>query len=512
MNKVITPLKVGIISAIIIAALFIFVSDLSKGKYNSRNSYMVSAVFDDTTGLVLKTKVVIAGVKVGGIEDIRLEGARARVILRIDNRVKLYKNASITKRSTSILGDYYIEISPGSSDFPELKDGDEIENVIKPVKIEDIFGSLNVITQDIREVTRSLAEVFGSKEGKGSMQDIVNETHKISKQVSELLMQNTESLRQIMTNIEEVSRNLRVISTGTQEDIIEAIKNIKELTKDTKALVNNVQGIIGKREGDLVEGVSDFKKILQKLDRSLTNIEKVTESIEKGEGTAGRLLKDDRIAKSLEETADGISEYVQQISRLQININIRDEYSFLQRVSKSFFAVKLQPKEDKFYLIELIDDPRGDVVQSYTSIKHKTGDSFEEVERQETINSPPNKLKLSLEFAKRFDFLTLRIGLIESTGGSGFDIDLFQQRLKFKTDIFELAFPGKNPRMRITAMIALNDYIYISTGVDDIFNYKEGYPNMSRDYFIGGGIQFNDDDLKSLFSVFPSSTITSTKK
>ncbi len=507
MSKFITPIKVGIISAIIIVLLFIFVGDLSKDQYNQSNSYQVSALFDDTTGLVLKTKVVIAGVKVGAIQDIRLEGAAARVIIRIDKRVKLYKNCSITKRSTSILGDYYIDINPGTNNFPELRDGDEIENVIRPVKIEDIFGSLNVITQDIREVTKALSEVFGSKEGKGSMQDIVSETQKISKQVSELLMQNSESLRQIMSNIEEVSKNLRVISTGSQSDILEAIKNIKDLTKDTRALVNNVQGIIGKREGELAEGVSDFKKIMQKLDKSLSSIEKVTESIEKGEGTAGRLLKDDKIAKSLEETADGISDYVQQLSRLQININIRDEYSFLQKVSKSFFEVKLQPKEDKFYLLELIDDPRGDVVQSYTSIKRKTGDSFEEVERQETVNNPPNKLKLSLEFAKKFDFITLRIGIIESTGGSGIDIDLFRQRLKFKTDIFELAFPGKNPRMRITAMIALNDYIFVSTGVDDIFNYNKDYPNMSRDYFLGGGIQFNDDDLKSLFSILPTSSI-----
>ncbi|MCX7943274.1 MAG: MlaD family protein [Deltaproteobacteria bacterium] len=507
MSNLITPLKVGIISAIIIVLIIIFIGDVSKSKYHSENSYQLSALFDDTTGLVDKTKVVIAGVNIGTISKIELEGNKARVYLRIDNKVRLYENATITKRSTSILGDYYLEINTGTPDFAQLRDGDEIKNVIKPVKIEDVFGSLNVITQDIREVTRALAEVFGSKEGKGSMQDIVNETQRISKQVSELLMQNTESLRHIMSNIEEVSKNLKIISSGSQEDIIAAIKNIRELTKDTRALVNNVQTIIGRREGELAEGVSDFRKILQKLDKSLTNIEKVTDSIEKGEGTLGKVLKDEKIAKSIEETADGISDYVQQLSRLQVNINIRDEYSFLQKVSKTFFALRLQPKEDKFYLIELIDDPRGDVVQSYTSIKRKVGNTYEEVERQETINSPPNKLKLSLEFAKKFDFITLRIGLIESTGGSGIDIDLFQQRLKFKTDIFELAFPGKNPRMRITAMIALNDYIFISTGVDDILNYKEGYPNMSRDYFLGGGIQFNDDDLKSLFSVMPTSAI-----
>lgn len=500
-------MKIGLISAIIIALIIFFVSDISKSRYNSSNSYLLSAILDDTTGIVLKTKVVIAGVQIGNINGISLEGRQARLTLRIDNRVKIYSNATITKRASSILGDYYIEINPGTPDFPLLKENEEITRVIRPVKVEDIFESLNVITQDIRLVTRSLSEVFGSKEGRGSMQDIVNETQKISQQVSALLMQNAESLHQIMSNIEEVSKNLRIISSGSQVDIIEAIKNIKDLTHDTKLLVKNVQDIVGKKEGELSEGVTDFKKIMQQLNRSLSNIEKVTESIEKGEGMVGKLVKDDRIANSLQETAEGISEYIQQISQLQINVNIRNEYSYYQRVSKSFFSVKLQPKEDKFYLIELIDDPRGDVVQSYTSIKRKSGDSYEEVERQERIDNPPNKLKLSLEFAKRFDFLTLRLGIIESTGGGGMDIDMFHQRLKLKSDIFELAFPGKNPRLRITAMIALNDYIYVSTGVDDIFNYSKDYPNMSRDYFFGGGIQFNDDDLKSLFSILPTSSI-----
>ncbi len=181
MSRLITPLKVGVISALIIVLIVIFIGDISKSRYNKDNSYQLSALFDDTTGLVDKTKVVIAGVNIGAISKIELEGNAARVFIRIDRKIRLFQNASITKRFTSILGDYYLEINPGTSDQTALKDGDEIKNVIKPVKIEDVFGSLNIITQDIREVTKSLAEVFGSKEGKGSMQDIVNETQKISK-------------------------------------------------------------------------------------------------------------------------------------------------------------------------------------------------------------------------------------------------------------------------------------------------------------------------------------------
>lgn len=96
----------------------------------------------------------------------------------------------------------------------------------------------------------------------------------------------------------------------------------------------------------------------------------------------------------------------------------------------------------------------------------------------------------------RFYFLALRGGLIESTGGGGLDLFFWKDRLKFHVDLFEFTLDAA-PRLRLYASLHLFRFFTIAAGVDDVFNDK------TRDYFVGGGLRFSDDDIKFLLSFLP---------
>jgi phospholipid/cholesterol/gamma-HCH transport system substrate-binding protein len=104
-------------------------------------------------------------------------------------------------------------------------------------------------------------------------------------------------------------------------------------------------------------------------------------------------------------------------------------------------------------------------------------------------------------FAKRFYWLGLRFGIIEGTGGLGMNWWFFNDDLEFRFDIFQFGSNefGEEALPRLKAMVTyrptwLANHLYLAAGGDDFLN------SSTFDYFFGGGIHFDDEDLKAIFT------------
>jgi len=78
--------------------------------------YRVVANFDNVSGLAKGAPVEVAGVQVGRVEAIRLTpGDRAKVTLRLEPGLQLHDDAIASIRTKGIIGDKFIQLSPGNS-------------------------------------------------------------------------------------------------------------------------------------------------------------------------------------------------------------------------------------------------------------------------------------------------------------------------------------------------------------------------------------------------------------
>src|SRR5262249_5446498 len=115
------------------------------------------------------------------------------------------------------------------------------------------------------------------------------------------------------------------------------------------------------------------------------------------------------------------------------------------------------------------------------------------------------------------DWLTLRYGIKESTGGIGADFQppWWGSHLNFSADIFDATF-DRYPRVKLTAAYELFHHIYVLGGVDELLNKphtlqigngtSDGAVQFStfrfgRDFFAGAMLKFNDEDLSALLTV-----------
>ncbi|HHT9137457.1 MAG TPA: outer membrane lipid asymmetry maintenance protein MlaD [Candidatus Wunengus sp. YC60] len=112
------------------------------GKINliGNHHYPVNAVFSSVKGLKKDTVVEISGVEVGKVEDIKLIDYQAVVTLLIQDDIKLQEDAIASIRTKGLLGEKYVEITPGGSDTL-IKPGDSLHQTEPPIDIEKLIGN-----------------------------------------------------------------------------------------------------------------------------------------------------------------------------------------------------------------------------------------------------------------------------------------------------------------------------------------------------------------------------------
>ena len=114
---------------------------LGKMEVLGNNGYTVYARFTSIAGLRAGADIEIAGVRVGRVAAISLDQTRdmALVSLHVNNGVELYDDALASVRTSGLIGDKYILMSPGGSGEP-LKDGDEVSDTESALDLESMIG------------------------------------------------------------------------------------------------------------------------------------------------------------------------------------------------------------------------------------------------------------------------------------------------------------------------------------------------------------------------------------
>ena len=507
MRKLFTPLRVGILVLFASGMLFVLLNFVKKGGMSKDESLTVFGVFKDASGLGRRSRVQIAGIPVGEISDIELVGNRAKVWLKIRRDIGIHADATLKKRSESLLGDYMLDLYPGTDRETLLKDGDEIRIVVDTTGIDQVVDQASKIASDVQEVTATLRRVLGGEKGTQSLEALVNNLVSASEGLDKAIKDNSAQLNRIVDNVEAISSDVRGITGKEKQNVSLIIENVEKVSEDAREIARALREATGgKAEGgeDKTEA-NTIKEALAKLDRNLSNLEEITRNLKEGKGTAGELLSDERLGKKVAETVEDLSDYANRLTRLQTEVGIRSEYLFAQGAGKNIITLRLIPKPDKFYLIEAVDDPRGQVDEVLVQNNPPTtGQPTTQVQR-----TTKDAFKFTAQVAKRYYFATLRMGVMESTGGVGADFNFFDDQLQLKLDAFNFSVQAlAYPRLRATARANLFDHVVVTAGMDDILNrqVRDGFTNrllLGRDFFVGGGIYFNDDDLKAILPVVP---------
>ncbi|MDA8123319.1 MAG: MlaD family protein [Deltaproteobacteria bacterium] len=497
--------KVGIFVVLGLVVLTYFTFRVSKWGGIGEKGYKLSVDFENASGLEPKANVKMAGVPVGKVEEIQLVGNRARLVLRVNEGIRIPVDSVASVQTQGLLGEKYVEILPGKQADQMLPSGGRIANTVAPVNLDEMIRKLSLIADDVKRFTDSLAGSIGTEEGKRSVTEILRNVREASAVLRNVTAGNEDRLNRILANIDTLSADLKDISSSNKEDLRATIANLRSfsqtlkeqtpgLAKKLEAMGDQVSGVIGENRENIKESISNLKSASAKLDNTLLAAEKVFAKIERGEGTLGKLVNDNTAHTSLTDTLDGINRYVRKTEALKTFLDYRLEYQTEPSEYKHYVNLRLQPSADKYYLIGVVDDPLGKLSATDTTT---VTDGVTTKTQSDTYS---NKLKFSAQVAKRFSGLTLRGGVMESTGGVGADYEILKDRLTVGVDAFDFTRKGNQPpHLKAFGNYDIVKNLFITGGVDDILNDEKSL----RTFFLGFGIKFEDEDLKTVLGAVP---------
>jgi len=367
------------------------------------------------------------------------------------------------------LGDKYIEILPGR-DPGTLEDGAQIPQEEGTADLDALINRFGAIADDVKAVTASLRNVLASTEGEQSLKDIVAHFRSVAENLDHILSENREGLKNTVANAEEFTRALR------------------EEGPKLVATLNRIADRLDRGDGTLGKLLTD-DAAYQKLDDALASLNTVSKNLEEGKGTLGKLINDDEAYAKLNTALTGLSGTLNQIDQIRITLGGGGDVQTDTGDYRGYVNIALTPRENKSYIFEVVNDPRGKVQKTLhqTTVNGVTTDvediSFE------------TKVKFSLEYFRRFGDVGLYGGLIENSFGFGADYFFDDPGLKLSLQFWDFSSDDPlNDRVhaKATARYRFLEYLYVQAGYDNPFN------RQLDTGFVGVGIAFDDQDLKYL--------------
>ncbi|WP_319416527.1 MlaD family protein [Marispirochaeta aestuarii] len=441
------------------------------------STYQVQAYIKDASGLRPGTQVWVAGVDVGRIREIDLEQGQARLMMELSSNVPVYRDAVIRKQTQSMLGNAIVALDPGSPQSVPIQHGGVIQNVVSSSGMEQAFGSIDELAKEMESFMTNLNSFMNEQGGYAAIEDILTISRDTVANTSRMVEVNLALLQESLENIAAVTERLESSSSSDLQDLSSILRN-------TAGITERVDLLLSRQNGRIEDTMVSLQASIENLNASLENIKNVTAKIERGEGNIGKLINDEDLYVRIDNVVTGVDEYLDSALGMDVQVGFRSEYMTIDQGTKNHADVRLVYEDKgKYYSVG--------VVSSIAGMSDSESDEDDE-------------LRFSAQLAREYGPLTLRGGVIENSVGLGLELSPLD-RLSLASEVFRFNQDG-GPYLRgYGTFYPLYDpqssnplnWLYLAGGVDNALT-------SDRDYFLGLGLRFTDNDLKGILPYAPS--------
>ncbi len=314
------------LGAVVVGVIVAFVwLTFSFGGGAPRDARPYVLLFDSALGLGVDNTVAVAGVRVGVVDDIRVEGKRARVTVLVAPDVVLHTDARAAVRQKTLLGEKFVDLDPGSADAV-LTAGAVVDNNAPTIDIDQVIRAtselidrFNRITPPLESAVQSLDEALKEKDGAALIAAATTTLHDVRalvKQTNALVSNSSGDVASVLAMANEKGPGLvdRLNNAAARIDAILAVvdpasikaaadmvgpaaDNIDRITRDAKVAM-----------GDVREAAKRLDGVLARVDSALAKLDGVDEELVREflqiQGVRVNLLPDATVTNRIKKLRD----------------------------------------------------------------------------------------------------------------------------------------------------------------------------------------------------------------
>jgi phospholipid/cholesterol/gamma-HCH transport system substrate-binding protein len=297
-----------IVGGTILIAIFILIAGVLWLKAAMITSKMVqySVMFTNVGTLQMGDPVMVNGVKKGSVSSISLKGTRVVVVINLDKEVELTDASRITIQNIGLMGERMVGIQLGDGGKPYKPNGSKPGEITYidgyfDTGIAEVMGMVGTVLGDVRTLVGNVSVILANTVGDTSFYSrfgrIVLRLDTVTAAVGDMLKVNRPAVDRSMAAVEKLTAGVNGILDSNKEHVNTLMANSAELSAKAVIIAARVDSL-----SQIISGMVD--------------------RIDKGEGTAGLLLKDDRLFYDLKNTVSDLDTLVNVINKKGIKLEI----------------------------------------------------------------------------------------------------------------------------------------------------------------------------------------------
>jgi len=281
--------KTGIL-AICAIALLIFGYSFLKGKNLLENDRTLYAVYKNVEGLIPSSPVTINGLVVGQVVSIDFADTEGNLVVEftVGNDFSFSKNSEAKVYGGGLIGGKSLAIMPKYEKGLEAKDRDTLPGRVEAGLLELVNDKLAPLQEKLEAAITDADTLLTSVNGILNV-DNKNNLNTIFKDLSESVK-----------DFKGTSRRLNNLMIANEDKLSNAFRNADEISTKLNKVSDSLSNI-------------NIGKIGKELEAVLVNFDKISQDLKSGKGTAGKLLKDDKLYDNLEKTSKQLELLLQDL-------------------------------------------------------------------------------------------------------------------------------------------------------------------------------------------------------
>lgn len=239
------------------------------------------AEFTDAAGLQIGEEVRVAGVKVGRVTGMELDGAKVRVEFLVQG-VDLGEQTSAGIEVKTLLGQHHLSLTPEGTELMDEGDTIAVERTSTPVNLVPAFQELTTTVQDldtdlVADAFDALAETLDATapEMSATLEGLTRLSRSISTRDVELkeLFARTNQVSGVVADRDTELAELLVASDQVLQTLTERRQLLSRIIRDTSSLARELSALVDDTERPLARALGKLDDVLEILRENRRNID-----------------------------------------------------------------------------------------------------------------------------------------------------------------------------------------------------------------------------------------------
>ena len=271
--------------------LFIFGFNYLKGKNLLSSSRTFYTMYDNVEGLTASTPVTINGLIVGKVQNIAFTkdgSAKLLVTLIVENEFKFSKNSKAELYETGLIGGKAIAIVPAYDGAKNAEKGDFLLSSTKA-------GLTELLNQKLTPLQEKLGTMLVSAD---SLLTNINDV--FDEQTKNNLKNSIAGLSETIASFKSTSVSLNQMINSNKENLENTLSNVENISSNLSKVTDSLAS-------------ANLGETIKKLESTINNFDIILSNLEAGEGSMGKLLKDEGLYNNLDDATKEMKELLEDM-------------------------------------------------------------------------------------------------------------------------------------------------------------------------------------------------------